>query len=438
MTKAGELSLRFTILDADGNLTTEQGTVPKSDLCKQHDLDPRDLRKLDSLQPNLVPTILSRRSAIIVNMLHVRALIKADMVILFEPAGMRSNKLRDRLLWHMQANIKARRLGEQGKQGVDVGEGFEGGLEGDGRESMLQDGKRLSYEHRVLESILVSVAVALEEEMKYTREVVNDLLADFESDISRDNLRRLLHYSRRIAGFQSRAKYVLGSIEEVLESDEDLSAMYLSAKMAHQPRGLTDHEELELLLESFSKQVEEIVSELDTLTTNMSTTQEVAELILDSNRNALIAMDLRVSIATLGIGVGALASGVFGMNLTSHIESHPLAFYFVTGTAVVAALATTALGLRRLRLLQRVGISAQRKTPAERLGGRIWSRARSQQRENTPSEPVYINKDADSARARDAWRAQQARAATKIAEDKKLIASRFGKGSPVTLSLGRR
>jgi magnesium transporter len=42
--------------------------------------------------------------------------------------------------------------------------------------------------------------------------------------------------------------------------------MYLSAKMAHQPRGLTDHEELELLLESFSKQVEEIVSELDTLT----------------------------------------------------------------------------------------------------------------------------------------------------------------------------
>jgi hypothetical protein len=28
-----------TILDADGNLTTEQGTVPKSDLCKQHDLD---------------------------------------------------------------------------------------------------------------------------------------------------------------------------------------------------------------------------------------------------------------------------------------------------------------------------------------------------------------------------------------------------------------
>jgi len=124
------------------------------------------------------------------------------------------------------------------------------------------------------------------------------------------------------------------------------------------------------------------------------------------------------------------------LQLTSHIESHPLAFYFVTGSAVIAALATTALGLRRLKLLQRVGISAQRKTPAERLGTRIWSRAKSQQRDGAASEPVYINKEADSARARDAWRAEQARAATKIAEDKKLIASRFGKGA--ALSLGRR
>jgi len=168
---------------------------------------------------------------------------------------------------------------------------------------------------------------------------------------------------------------------------------------------------------------------------------------------------IRVSIATLGIGVGALASGVFGMNvsqkvilagrirclrtlcpaqLTSHIESHPLAFYFVTGSAVIAALAVTALGLRRLRLLQRVGISAQRKTPAERLGGRIWSKARSQQREGISADPVYINKEADSARARDAWRAEQARAATKISEDKRTIASRLGKTIPATLSLGRR
>jgi magnesium transporter len=61
--------------------------------------------------------------------------------------------------------------------------------------------------------------------------------------------------------------------------DEDLSAMYLSAKKAHQPRGLTDHEELEMLLESFSKQVEEIVSELETMTVSLFRAQNSETLI---------------------------------------------------------------------------------------------------------------------------------------------------------------
>jgi magnesium transporter len=40
------------------------------------------------------------------------------------------------------------------------------------------------------------------------------------------------------------------------------------------------------------------------------------ELILDSNRNALLALDLKVSIGTFGIGVGALVAGLFGMNVS--------------------------------------------------------------------------------------------------------------------------
>jgi magnesium transporter len=71
---------------------------------------------------------------------------------------------------------------------------------------------------RALESILVATSNALEEEMGYTRNLVRDLLADLEDDINRDNLKRLLHYSRRMAGFQSRARYVKRAVDEVLES----------------------------------------------------------------------------------------------------------------------------------------------------------------------------------------------------------------------------
>lgn len=43
--------------------------------------------------------------------------------------------------------------------------------------------------------------------------------------------------------------------------DEDLAAMYLSDKKNGTPRRPDDHEELEVLLESFAKQVEEIANE---------------------------------------------------------------------------------------------------------------------------------------------------------------------------------
>lgn len=42
--------------------------------------------------------------------------------------------------------------------------------------------------------------------------------------------------------------------------------MYLSDKKIGVMRGLNDHSELEVLLESFAKQVEEIVNENETMT----------------------------------------------------------------------------------------------------------------------------------------------------------------------------
>lgn len=71
---------------------------------------------------------------------------------------------------------------------------------------------------RALESILVATANALEEEMRFTRQLVQQLLSDLEENIDRENLKRLLHYSRRMVGFQSRARYVKQAFDELLDS----------------------------------------------------------------------------------------------------------------------------------------------------------------------------------------------------------------------------
>ena len=49
---------------------------------------------------------------------------------------------------------------------------------------------------------------ALEAEMVFIRNLIGGLLAELEDDIDRDRFKRLLHYSRRLTGFQNRAKLV--------------------------------------------------------------------------------------------------------------------------------------------------------------------------------------------------------------------------------------
>ena len=45
--------------------------------------------------------------------------------------------------------------------------------------------------------------------MVFIRNLIGGLLAELEDDIDRDRFKRLLHYSRRLAGFQNRAKLVM-------------------------------------------------------------------------------------------------------------------------------------------------------------------------------------------------------------------------------------
>ncbi|KAG8714178.1 magnesium ion transporter [Ceratobasidium sp. 394] len=155
-----DLMLRCTVLDAEGNVKSVSGQFTKSDLCAEHRLNPRDLRKIDSRIPNLVPTILTRKEAILVNILHIRALVKADAVILFDSYGSVDSRLHSVFLYHLEHNLK-------------------------------QKTTSLPYEFRALESILVSVVSALEAEMVFTRHLVGGVLAELEDDIDRDKFKHL-------------------------------------------------------------------------------------------------------------------------------------------------------------------------------------------------------------------------------------------------------
>ncbi|KAK9466252.1 hypothetical protein V1512DRAFT_264207 [Lipomyces arxii] len=331
-TSQGNL-VRCTVFDLDGNVSVVSGEFKKSELLSKHGLLPRDLRKLDS--HTTMPSILVRNNSILVNLLHIRALVKADMVLLFDVYGSTDSQTQSVFMYDLEGKLR------QGSKAM-------GGL---------------PYEMRALEAILISVVTALDAEMKVHTTIVAGILADLENDIERENLRHLLIQSKALAQFLQKATLVRDAIDDILEQDDDLAGMYLSEKMRGVMRPPDQHSEVEMLMESYYKHCDEIVQATDITMSNVHTTEEIVNIILDANRNSLMLLDLKVSIGTMGLGAGAFVAALYGMNLKNYMEDWAGGFWGVSGITGVIVCVIVVSGFRNLRRLRRVTMREGRLEP---------------------------------------------------------------------------
>ncbi|CAL3964063.1 hypothetical protein PZA11_001507 [Diplocarpon coronariae] len=324
---AAQPRLRCTEFDESGNVVLASGEFKKSELIAKYGLLPRDLRKIDS---SLLPHILVRPSAILINLLHLRVLIKANRVLVFDAYGTTDSYNQSAFIYDLEDKLRQKQA------------------------SPLAGG--LPYEFRALEAVLISAITSLEKEFEGVRKPVVRVLRELEEDIDRDKLRMLLIYSKKLGTFEQKAKLVRDAIDEVLEADDDLAAMYLTEKSHDMVRGEDDHTEVEMLLESYYKLCDEIVQESGNLVSNIRSTEEIVKAILDANRNSLMLLDLKFSIGTLGIGSGAFIAALFGMNLKNFMEEADLGFLGVTGWSMIFTGVVFAYGLTKLRKVQRVSM----------------------------------------------------------------------------------
>ncbi|KFY69845.1 hypothetical protein V499_09693 [Pseudogymnoascus sp. VKM F-103] len=324
---ANEQKLRCTEFDENGNVVLVNGEFKKSELIAKYGLLPRDLRKIDS---SLLPHILVRPSAILINLLHLRCLIKANRVLVFDTYGSTDSYTQSVFMYDLEGKLRQKQNSPSA-----------GGL---------------PYEFRALEAVLISVTSGLEGEFETVRGPVVRVLRELEEDIDRDKLRHLLIYSKKLGTFEQKAKLVRDAIDELLEADDDLASMYLTEKTHDLLRGEDDHTEVEMLLESYHKVCDEIVQASGNLVSNIRNTEEIVKAILDANRNALMLLDLKFSIGTLGIGSGAFIAALYGMNLKNFIEESNFGFLGISGFSAVFAAIVCGYGLTKLRKVQRVSM----------------------------------------------------------------------------------
>ncbi|KAJ5887480.1 hypothetical protein N7495_007521 [Penicillium taxi] len=343
---SNELRIRCTEFDSNGNVILVNGEFRKSELIAKYGLLPRDLRKIDS---STLPHMLVRPSAILINLLHLRVLIKADRVLVFDAYGSTDSYMQSLFIYDLEGKLRQQVTGAQS----------------------------LPYEFRALESVLISVTAGLEEEFNGVRDPVVRVLRALEEDIDRDKLRHLLIYSKKLGTFEQKARLVRDAIDDLLEADDDLAAMYLTERATGKERDEDDHQEVEMLLESYHKVCDEIVQASDNLVTNIRNTEEVVKAILDANRNSLMLLDLKVSIGTLGLATGTLFSALYGMNLKNFIEESDWGFGGVSVICFALTAVVCVYGLAKLRKLQRVrmwgesGVGGTSLTPLSTRHGAI-------------------------------------------------------------------
>lgn len=136
-----------------------------------------------------------------VNLEHIRAIIKADQFVLFDSVDS-DNFHQSLFVFDLQERL--RNTGPE----------------------------NLPYELRAFEAILVSVLSVLRDQLQKISPKVHSLLRRLETNarIDRDTLLDILDLSKKLTKLESRVTNVHQTLTELLNSDSDMADMYLTIR----------------------------------------------------------------------------------------------------------------------------------------------------------------------------------------------------------------
>ncbi|KID59922.1 inner membrane magnesium transporter MRS2 precursor, partial [Metarhizium hybridum] len=208
------------------------------------------------------------------------------------------------------------------------------------------------YEFEVLDAVLNAVVIELGNELESVRTPVISLLAELEENIDRQKLRMLLKLSKQASAFEHKAKLVRTVLDDILESNDSLSALYLTDNA--QNVGPEDLSEVESMLESYYAICDEIAQDAQSLTSMIKNTDDIVQTILDTNRNSLMLLHLKFISCTLALGTGTFVASFYGMNIQNVLTEADLGFVVVSAGSVTCIAGAGWFGLRIVGNLKRV------------------------------------------------------------------------------------
>ena len=181
------------------------------------------------------------------------------------------------------------------------------------------------FELRALEAVLRTCTLRLDAACEEVEPVAEETMRELQTarQVALASLERLRHVKNAVSHLEARTRDTAEALEAILDEDEDMCMMRLSLLRERprlfdppiSPELLTQHEDVELLLESYLQDAEAVQTRLELIRLRIDNAEDLFGMKLDLARNRLITADTIFTLLGMVVGAGAMVGGFFGMNL---------------------------------------------------------------------------------------------------------------------------
>lgn len=271
------------------------------------------------------PAILPRRGEIIVSFGRVRALIGSESGMIFDA--------HERYVQHL-ANSLAQTFARKTSEAKTIHNATQ--TSDQQTTNTANTPQKIPYcgdpfELVFLEEVLREVSSSYNRRISIYEPIVEATLSKVTDEfLSVSSVHRLVPIKDSLQKFEMRVDSGLTCLTHLLQNDDDMLGLLLAENLKAEGRGealeVRRHESVELLLEEYARQFENVRQEVGYLLRRVQSKQEMVAISLDAYRNKMIRVSLTVAITGLGFATSTSVAGFYGMNLTHGFEASPTAF----------------------------------------------------------------------------------------------------------------
>lgn len=305
------------------------------------------------------PSILPRQDCIVVNISHVKAVIRSDDVVIFDvhrPAVQHFILYLSDFLASINDSVETPFRPHNDIMSSHQEDRTYEYLSGHRQQLPFEKddmNEPMDFEFRVLEAILSYVCNKYKRRMQCFDPIVGELLEKLlitKDQIDNEMLYQLLPLKNTLSRIERSTAQLQSLLAELLHTEEDMLEMFLTEKKKR--NGILPpakvHEECELLLESYHREITHITVAAFALRKRIENSQDLMEIALDNARNKMMKVNVHMAMAGCGLSMATVWAGLFGMNLVSGLEDDPSAFIYVSGAALSCTIMIYALSVKWL------------------------------------------------------------------------------------------